>query len=121
LTQGEKRAEAEAILVKLNWSVPQARAIVAGLAQLPPWQYQTTWRWPLLWDWSSSNGHLDPTALEIQIKFLSVDLRNALDRVGKAGSQDGRGGDESLHALCRQARRMNGQPLLTATSPTRNG
>jgi hypothetical protein len=62
----------------------QAEAIAAGLDRFPPWQRETDWRWGLLYDWASANNHQDPTALETQIKFLSDDLRNALDRVGRA-------------------------------------
>ena len=84
LTHAENVVEAEAILVKLSWSEPQARGMVAAFPHLPPWLGPNSWRWPLLYDWASVHEHRDPTALDTQLRFLTDDLRNGMQAIGIA-------------------------------------
>jgi hypothetical protein len=73
---------------------------------LPPWQRETDWRWPLLWDWASAHQKQDPLAL----KTLARPHRRPRTpghRCSDQGSQDRGGSNESLQTLCGPTRKMN--------------
>lgn len=110
LTQAEQRAEAEAILVKLNWSPAQAVGIVRGLDRFPPWQkcrleVRSISRLEFRQQSPRPDGTEDADGLPNRRPPRCLSVR----RCSYLRRQDRRGGNQGLQALRREARSMTGR------------